>query len=69
MRKRGSRFSGALKFAQIAETYLPIPLQTSRIDHVHDFGSIQSKIIVIECTRRSMGFPAKPCAGRMERPN
>jgi hypothetical protein len=49
MRKSGTLrgFSGAIKFTQIAKTYLPIPLQIIRIDHVHDFGLNQSKIIVI----------------------
>ncbi len=35
MRKSGNRFSAC------------IPLTTFEIDHVHDFGSIQSKVIVI----------------------
>ncbi len=40
-------FSGAIKFTQIAQAYLHIPLSFIRIDHVHDFGLNQSKIIVI----------------------
>ena len=47
MRKSGNRFSGAIKFMQIAYTYLPIPLYSFGSDHVYDFGLIQSKIIVI----------------------
>jgi len=46
MRKSGYRFSGAIKFTQIAQAYLHIPLSTFRIDH-DDLGSIRSKIIVI----------------------
>jgi hypothetical protein len=49
MRKSGTLrgFSGAIKFTQIAQAYLHIPLSFIRIDHVHDFGLKQSQIIVI----------------------
>jgi hypothetical protein len=46
--KSGHPFFAAIKFMQIASTYLRIPLQTFGIDHCYDFGSIQSKIIVIQ---------------------
>jgi phospholipid/cholesterol/gamma-HCH transport system substrate-binding protein len=46
MRKSGHRFSGAIKFTQIASTYLRHPALIIESDH-DDFGPIQSKIIVI----------------------
>ncbi len=44
MRKSGNRFSDAIKFTQIAQAYLHIPLYFIGIDHVYDFGlkSIQN---------------------------
>jgi hypothetical protein len=40
---RGS--SGAIALTQIAHIHLPIPLSIFRIDHVHEFGLSQSKLM------------------------
>jgi hypothetical protein len=47
MRKTGTLrgFSGAIEFTQIVGTYLPIPLTTFGIDHVHDLGPNRSKVM------------------------
>jgi hypothetical protein len=47
MSKSCQRFSGAIKPAQIAQAYLPIPLQHFGIDHDHELGSIRSKFMIV----------------------
>jgi hypothetical protein len=70
MRKSGNRFSDAIKFTQIAQAYPHIPLYIIVIDHVHDFGLNQSKIIVIYGDtarieapfRLTLGLPGIKCS-------